>query len=352
MNRGPLLGSGCRSVPRNSWVIVGLAALLLTLPAGMARGAETLELEATRHGSLLKSAFRELIETVRHFATQVRINDQLSVPGTLIDAEQGWVVAKASELGKRVSAADRFRCRLDKETWCEARFLGYDQALDLLFLKLEGLALPRVAVPLTAELKPGQWVISLGFQEPLPLGVGVLGAAPRKIDSGSGYLGMAVDETDSGLMITQVLANSGAAQAGLKKGDLLLEDRESPVTKRSWLSAMLRECEPGDWCEFFASREGQLLDIQLRIGISWDNIVERQALMNRFGSDVSPRRTGFRSVFQHDTLMHPRDCGSPLVNLQGELLGVNIARAGRTDTYAIPIYEVLEAAARFPDQVK
>ena len=32
----------------------------------------------------------------------------------------------------------------------------------------------------------------------------------------------------------------------------------------------------------------------------------------------------------------PADCGGPLVNLDGKVVGMNIARAGRTESYAIP----------------
>ena len=30
------------------------------------------------------------------------------------------------------------------------------------------------------------------------------------------------------------------------------------------------------------------------------------------------------------------DCGGPLVDLSGKVIGINIARAGRTETYALP----------------
>jgi S1-C subfamily serine protease len=41
-------------------------------------------------------------------------------------------------------------------------------------------------------------------------------------------------------------------------------------------------------------------------------------------------------IFQHDQPLNPEDCGSVLVDLHGEVVGVNIARVSRVDTYAIP----------------
>ncbi len=323
---------------------VVLSGMLAMAPRGHVHAADILEQEATRHGVKLKEAFRELITETRVLALQVEINSGHTIPGTLIDSVRGWVVAKASEMGKVVLPKDEFRCRISVEEWVAARYVGYEPELDLVFLELESRARLPEEVPIAQELKPGQWVISLGFEERLPLGVGVLGAQPREIATSSGYLGMAVEETADGLLVTQVLANSGASQAGIRKGDLLYETPDSPMHKRTLLEQKLKELEPGDWWSFHASREGVIRDVHLRIGVSWDKSVDRQALMNRFGSDVSPRRTGFRSVFQHDTLMHPRHCGGPVVNLNGELVGVNIARAGRTDTFTVPIQEILKTA--------
>jgi len=60
------------------------------------------------------------------------------------------------------------------------------------------------------------------------------------------------------------------------------------------------------------------------------------------GSTLSDRRDGFPEFFQHDTVIKPQDCGGPLVDLEGKAVGINIARAGRTESYAIPTESVLE----------
>jgi serine protease Do len=35
-------------------------------------------------------------------------------------------------------------------------------------------------------------------------------------------------------------------------------------------------------------------------------------------------------------VLRPTDCGGPLVDLDGRVLGINIARAGRVETWALP----------------
>ena len=54
------------------------------------------------------------------------------------------------------------------------------------------------------------------------------------------------------------------------------------------------------------------------------------------GVGVSGRADDFPAVIQHDTVLRPADCGGPVVDLSGKVVGVNIAHAGRTETYCIP----------------
>jgi S1-C subfamily serine protease len=63
---------------------------------------------------------------------------------------------------------------------------------------------------------------------------------------------------------------------------------------------------------------------------------DRSDFQNRMGGAISDRRAGFPIILQHDTVLQPKDCGGPLVDLDGHIIGINIARAGRVETYAIP----------------
>jgi S1-C subfamily serine protease len=52
--------------------------------------------------------------------------------------------------------------------------------------------------------------------------------------------------------------------------------------------------------------------------------------------DVSMRLTGFHSVIIHDAIVGRRQCGGPIVDLEGNVIGINIARFHRCSTFAIP----------------
>ncbi|MDA1221730.1 MAG: hypothetical protein O3B85_06885, partial [Planctomycetota bacterium] len=61
---------------------------------------------------------------------------------------------------------------------------------------------------------------------------------------------------------------------------------------------------------------------------------------------LSGIRAGFGLVLQHDTILRPESCGGPLLDVDGRAVGVNIARAGRIETLAIPASVVRRIAAR------
>jgi S1-C subfamily serine protease len=57
---------------------------------------------------------------------------------------------------------------------------------------------------------------------------------------------------------------------------------------------------------------------------------------------LSEKTGGYPDVIQHDIPLPPELCGGPLFNLNGKCVGVNVSRAGRTKTYAIPADEIVE----------
>src|SRR5205823_9776883 len=69
--------------------------------------------------------------------------------------------------------------------------------------------------------------------------------------------------------------------------------------------------------------------------------LSRGDFQNRLGNELSDRRGGFPAILQHDTVLKPAECGGPLVDLDGKAVGINIARAGRVETYALPSENVL-----------
>ena len=50
----------------------------------------------------------------------------------------------------------------------------------------------------------------------------------------------------------------------------------------------------------------------------------------------SARRDGFSKIILHDADLKPTDCGGPVFDLNGNFVGLNIARNSRVRSYLIP----------------
>ena len=67
--------------------------------------------------------------------------------------------------------------------------------------------------------------------------------------------------------------------------------------------------------------------------------------MNEMSGPGSERLSGFPSALQHDIPLDPSMCGGPLLDLNGRCIGINVSRAGRVKTLAIPASDVRELLA-------
>jgi hypothetical protein len=69
------------------------------------------------------------------------------------------------------------------------------------------------------------------------------------------------------------------------------------------------------------------------------------------GGPVSRRATGFGEVIQHDGVVPANSVGTPIVDSQGRVIGLNIARADRMKTYALPSARVAASVRAMLDRV-
>jgi hypothetical protein len=70
------------------------------------------------------------------------------------------------------------------------------------------------------------------------------------------------------------------------------------------------------------------------------------------GAEVSRRCTGFGEVIQHDAVVPAQNMGSPVVDSRGRVVGVNVARADRMKTYALPSRIVGPAVERMLGRIR
>ena len=252
--------------------------------------------------------------------------------GTVVSAE-GHVVTKLSE----VVEADKLFCRLpDGQTW-SAELIALNEANDIGILKIPEKLVPAVVF---AAVQPevGGFIYSTNGK-PAPMAFGIYSNPPRSlIGQNQAFLGVKPMNDANGVRIVEVTAGSSAEDVGLQIDDVLTGINGVTLTDVQSLVNEIRKNNPGNKVIVDFVRQGKRL--QVEAVLAGRNVggptADRFNQMKSFGAIQSERRDEFPLVFQHDTPLVPEECGGPVTNLDGEVIGINIARGGRVASYAIP----------------
>ena len=287
------------------------------------------------NGRYVRSAFRSVIDEARLATVRVRTDGRDTALGGIVGAD-GWVITKASRLPGEIT------CVLHDQRELEARIVGVDRDYDIALLKIDAQQLPTLKLELLPSPEIGAWLATVGSNR-APLGVGVLSVAARAIMHRSGVLGVRFGENSEAPVIVEVFEDTAAFKAGLMPGDRILGINGESIGSRVTFIRRVREYSPGDRIRLRLRRgdEELSLSVLLQGRRPW-RLPTREEFQNQLGSKLSQRRFGFPQALQHDTVLKPSDCGGPIVDLEGNVVGFNLARAGRTETYAIPTAALIE----------
>mgnify|MGYP002527774943 FL=1 len=101
------------------------------------------------------------------------------------------------------------------------------------------------------------------------------------------------------------------------------------------------EHRPGEVLKTTVKRDGKTIEMKVRLGMPAD-LFPNDPMSFRFGGSdglngpLNQRRDDFPAAIQHDSVLLPSQCGGPVVNISGEVIGINVARANRIVSYALP----------------
>ncbi len=254
--------------------------------------------------------------------------------GTIVDAE-GLILTKASEL------RGDLRCRLSDGRELTARVQGIHEPTDLALLKVEANGLPAAHWSTGDPPAVGYWLITP--RPGLTPKLGIVSVLPRAIPSPSGFMGVNLAQADNGVRVTRVLANSPAEKAGVLINDVIIALDGQPKTNQIDLITSVQQHIAGEVVEITLLRDGNERKFKIKLAerSAVDSNLDRSDVQNQMGGRISRRRLGFPMALQHDTTLAPNDCGGPVVDLTGQIVGVNIARAGRVDSLALPAATIL-----------
>lgn len=291
-----------------------------------------------RNHRSVRQAFREPVREASRATIQVFADNERVAMGTIVDPN-GLVFTKASEIGGELE------CRLRDGRRVKAHLISVREELDLAILRIEADNLPVIQWRDSAVPLEGSWLATTGMQE-IPTAVGVVSVSPREIPTPQAVLGVMLDNADLGPRITGIIPESAAEEAGVQVDDIVSDLNGLPMPNREVFIEAIQRKRPGDRIEMTVLRGDQRVAINAKLQEK-NRILQGKRIdfQNNLGGKLSDRRWGFPSVIQHDTVLRPADCGGPVVDLDGRVVGINIARAGRVASYALPS-EVLRPIVR------
>lgn len=306
-----------------------IAAVTLAVASGAA--------PAARGKDRVAALFAEPASAVAPSVVKVTCNDKPAALGVAVSSD-GLVLTKGSELRGTIT------CVIADGTAHEATFLGYHKPTDLGLLKIDVTGLKPVTFGPSGTPEVGNWVASVDANGDT-IGVGVVSVGVRKLPKpeqdmtfnlNKGFLGIVFsgEPGAEGVLISQVLKNGAAARAGLTPNDLICEVAGKAIKSGDSLKELLEFYRPGETVNIRVKRGPKEMTIKVTLG---EGDMTHKDQQNAMGGALSGRRTGFPAILQHDGYLRPIDCGSLLFDIDGKVLGINIARAGRVESWALPV---------------
>ncbi len=295
------------------------------------------------NGTRVRVAFEPVVLAVRPAVVRVLMDDKPVAQGLVVSAE-GLIVSKASE----IDPLRRITVQRGKEKF-SVRPVGCSESHDLVLLQGSGSGWSTAVWSDGVDPALGQFVITPGLEK-IPLAVGVVSVARRRIerDQIHGVLGIQLKDGSGKAVISNIFENSGAAAAGLQVGDAIIKVGEVAVGSRMELIQEISHHSPGETLLLEVRRADKSLFIPATLTHPFGEFLSRIAQQNRLGGEISKRASGFPAVIQHDSVLKPEECGGPVVNMDGQIIGINIARSGRTESLMIPtsvVREILQTHA-------
>ena len=247
--------------------------------------------------------------------------EELSIVGTRVKSTR-LIISKDSMVGENPTVED-----------VKLEVLVRDLENDLVLLKARRQNKAGVDISMHTDDAPraGSFLITPDLDG--PGFVSVVGTKPfnSRKPSSRGFLGVMPEdyEDKGGAILKQVNDGSPAKRAGLKVGDVVIKLNETAIEDQMAMRNFLETVGVNATVKATITRNDKKLEKAIRLGpIASNHTADKM--------DKSVRREGFSKVITHDANLKPEDCGGPVFDLNGNFVGLNIARNSRVRSYFIP----------------
>jgi serine protease Do len=281
------------------------------------------------------AAFTDTVRDAAAATVRVYAKQKPVALGAIVDS-QGHVVTKSSLVEEQPIA-----CQLRDGRRLPAEVVGRDERADIALLKIEADELASIQWR-EGELPDVGSLLATVDVADRPLAIGVVASETREIKGATkakskrGVLGVQLAGAGNQPRIDRVVEDSAADDAGLHVGDMITKVDGQPMKSVEELIRTIGSHAPGKKVKLLVRRGGRYLDFEVTLGKPSNGFFGKASEDQWGGGPFSDRRYGFERVLPHDMPIHPADCGGPVVDLDGRVVGINIARAIRVTTYALP----------------
>ncbi len=303
-------------------------ALKFELPSMRNRQLNQLE----RQSNIVLSQITEPVSSTVVSTVRVLSKNRHVAMGIIVKTD-GYILTKASEVENR----KQLMVELNDGRKLEAKVIRSENNNDLAVLKVEANGLSIVNWSDT-KTKTGSFLLTPDIDGSV-IALGTYSVAPRSTKAGEqAFLGVKPETTTKGVRVSDINVGNASHNAGLRNGDVLTKLGDVVITDVASLVKSIRDRRPGDNVQIEFLRNGKPSKVQATLAgrdVSGEQAA-RFKMMNRLGAVPSRRGDNFPTVFQHDSPLFPEQCGGPITDLNGNVVGINIARKGRAASYAIP----------------
>lgn len=307
-----------------------------------AAGQQSLDSAYRTTGTAVVAAFepqRQVLQT----SSAVILDGRKEIGYGVVISADGHILTKASE----VLDAKALVVTVDQTKYETVKLLTVDPTWDVALLKIEASGLVPVVFAPTSKVPQGTWVVANGAttRTARRLLAGIVSAKIREIPAAGGAaLGVVLNGKSKLLEVDAVNEKSGAKDAGLQKGDVILAIEGKKLKKIEDIAEILKDRKAGSTVKMTYRRKGAEITVDVRLAARGEMFTEQMNRNDQMSGEFSPRRSGFPRVMQHDILGSKSVVGGPLLDLDGRCLGMNIARANRAESFAIPVEDLKEIA--------
>ncbi len=346
-----------RSIPERGHFPMPVAGLI---PMMISDSATTTPPSIRELNREFLTPLESLRENLSRSVVPIYQGKELITHATAVSRSQ--LITKASELEEKEDLVIRF----EKNDY-PFTIVSSDKSRDLALIsaKIEGLAPIKLRAPepevATLVFTPTERGFLTGvITQPARSAPATGFELNVQSDQPSGYVGISFTSDDIQPTIQTVELGSPADSAGFLEGDVITHFQNKQIKNVGELGTALKKFTPGEKVQFKIKRDTETLTISVILDIRPPATSDKpdratlqrdQALssLSARGGKLSKRRNDFPRALYHDQLLPATHTGTPLIDAQGNVIGINISRSLRHRSLALPMPEII---AFFREELK